>query len=75
MLKRWLAALVVAACAAGPVPVAHAQVPVPVLNARVTDLTGTLSAEQRNALEQRLAAFEAKKGSQIAVLILPTTRP
>lgn len=75
MLKRWLAALVVAACAAGPVPVAHAQVPVPVLNARVTDLTSTLSAEQRNALEQRLAAFEAKKGSQIAVLILPTTRP
>ncbi|MBS0335942.1 MAG: YgcG family protein [Proteobacteria bacterium] len=73
MLKRWLAALVVAvASLAAP---AHADVPVPALKARVTDLTGTLSAEQAAALEQRLAAFEAKKGSQIAVLMLPSTKP
>jgi len=48
---------------------------IPKLSARVTDLTGTLTAEQQNALEQRLAAFEAAKGSQIAVLIVPTTQP
>jgi uncharacterized protein len=53
----------------------RAEVPVPPLRARVTDLTSTLSAEQRSALENRLAAFEAKKGSQIAVLLVPTTRP
>jgi uncharacterized protein len=51
------------------------QVPVPPLQARVTDLTGTLSAEQRAALEQRLAGFESRKGSQIAVLMVPTTAP
>ena len=48
---------------------------VPPLTARVTDLTGTLSAEQQTALEQKLAAFEARKGSQLAVLMVPTTRP
>ena len=50
-------------------------VEVPKLSARVTDLTGTLSAGQAQALEAKLAAFEAKKGSQIAVLIVPTTQP
>ena len=49
--------------------------PVPALAARVTDLTATLGAAEREALEQRLAAFEQSKGSQIAVLIVPTTRP
>jgi uncharacterized protein len=52
-----------------------AQVAVPPLTARVTDLTGTLTQQQRAALEERLAAFEARKGSQIAVLIVPTTQP
>ena len=47
----------------------------PPLQARVTDLTGTLSAEQRQALETRLAEFEARKGAQIAVLLVPTTLP
>ncbi|GAC1699564.1 MAG: hypothetical protein PVS2B3_11860 [Steroidobacteraceae bacterium] len=49
--------------------------PVPKLAARVTDLTGTLTAEQQTALEQKLAAFESAKGSQLAVLIVPTTTP
>ena len=49
--------------------------PVPPLTARVTDLTGTLTAEQQAALEQKLAAFEASKGSQLAVLIVSTTHP
>lgn len=48
---------------------------VPKLTARVTDLTGTLTAEQQTQLEQKLAAFESAKGSQLAVLIVPTTAP
>ncbi len=52
-----------------------AQVEIPELSHRVTDLTATLSVQQTTALENRLAAFEAKKGSQIAVLIVPTTQP
>ncbi|MGZ8202230.1 MAG: TPM domain-containing protein [Burkholderiales bacterium] len=55
--------------------IAWAQVPVPTLTARVTDLTGTLTQQQNAALEERLAAFEARKGSQIAVLMVPTTAP
>jgi uncharacterized protein len=53
----------------------HAEVAVPPLTARVTDLTGTLTSSQRDALEQELRAFETRKGSQIAVLIVPTTQP
>jgi uncharacterized protein len=49
--------------------------PVPPLEARVTDLTGTLTAEQQAALEDKLRAFEARKGAQLAVLIVPTTAP
>ena len=54
---------------------AFAEVAVPPLRARVTDLTGTLTPDQRQSLEQQLAAFEAKRGSQIAVLLVPTTQP
>jgi uncharacterized protein len=54
---------------------ARAQVAVPPLTSRVTDLTGTLSGEAVNRIETKLAAFEAQKGSQIAVLIVPTTQP
>jgi len=54
---------------------AWAQVAVPDLSRRVTDLTATLSANQVAALESKLAAFEAQKGSQIAVLIVPSTQP
>lgn len=46
---------------------------VPVLKSRVTDLTGTLGASEQHALEQKLAAFEQRKGSQLAVLIVPST--
>jgi uncharacterized protein len=54
---------------------ARAQVAVPPLTSRVIDLTGTLSGEAVNRIETKLAAFEATKGSQIAVLIVPTTQP
>ncbi len=52
-----------------------ALVAIPELKTRVTDLTQTLSLDQQAQLEQKLAAFEAKKGSQIAVLIVPTVQP
>ena len=42
---------------------------------RGDDLTGTLTAAQRATLEQKLSAFEQRKGSQVAVLIVPTTEP
>ena len=56
---------------------AHAQalLPVPALDARVIDQTGTLDAAQRQSLYAKLAAFEQQKGSQIVVLMVPTTQP
>lgn len=53
---------------------AFAEVAIPPV-ARVTDFTGTLTTAQQAALTQRLAAFEQAKGSQVAVLIVPTTQP
>lgn len=57
---------------------AHAQADltaVPPLAARVTDLTGTLTAQQRGALEQVLADYEQQRGSEIFVLMVPSTAP
>src|SRR3984957_20118381 len=54
---------------------ALADVAVPPLTGRVVDQTGTLSSSDVAALTQTLRDFEARKGSQIAVLIVPTTEP
>nr|WP_198349295.1 MULTISPECIES: TPM domain-containing protein [Ramlibacter] len=49
--------------------------PVPALAARVIDQTGTLDAIEHQGLEDKLAAFERSKGTQIAVLMVATTQP
>lgn len=49
--------------------------PVPALTARVIDQTGTLDAIQRKGLEDKLAAFEQAKGTQIVMLLVPSTQP
>ena len=54
---------------------ALADVAVPPLTGRVVDLTGTLSNAEIAAQSQRLAELEKRKGSQIAILIVPTTQP
>lgn len=48
---------------------------IPALNARVTDTTGTLSSADIARIEDKLKAFEQQKGSQIVVLMVPTTQP
>ncbi len=50
-------------------------VPVPPASARVVDQTGSLTTAQRAGIEAKLAALESEKGSQVAVLLVPTTRP
>lgn len=74
---RWAVGLLIAALLACLPWMARAQqpLPVPALTARVIDQTGTLDASQRAALESRLADFEARKGTQIVVLMVPTTQP
>ena len=54
---------------------AFADVAVPPLSGRVVDQTGTLSSDTIASLTQTLKGLELRKGSQVAVLIVPTTAP
>ncbi|MFL6695406.1 MAG: TPM domain-containing protein [Ramlibacter sp.] len=63
------------ALVAGPLALAQDVLPVPALTAHVIDQTGTLDDIQRTGLEQKLATFESTKGTQIAILLVPTTAP
>lgn len=78
--RRWvhlwwvLACLLGALILAGP-SWAQTLQPVPVLSARAMDQTGTLTASQLAQLEARLKAFEQTKGTQVVVLLVPTTAP
>jgi len=67
--------VMVVVCLLAFTAMAHAEVAVPALKARVTDLTGTLTAQQTQQLEAQLAALEQRKGAQIVVLMLPSTQP
>ena len=71
-MLRWLSLLLLCLL---PFTATAEEVAVPALTARVTDLTGTLTTEQRATLEARLQSLETQKGSQIAVLMVPTTKP
>ena len=73
-LERCVRVLVAAAAIFGATA-AVAQVAVPPLTTRVTDETNTPTSAQKGALGQTLQAFETRKGTQIAVLIVPTTDP
>lgn len=70
-----LASLLLFAALTGSAAPAQALRPIPPLTARVTDLTGTLTADQQARLESRLAEFESRKGAQLAVLIVASTQP
>ena len=64
-----------AVCGLFAASLAQAEVAVPEFKALVTDLTNTLTAVQIEQLNQQLTQFELEKGSQIAILMLPTTAP
>lgn len=48
---------------------------VPPLNGRVIDQTSTLTAPQQQALEGKLASLETRLGTQLVVLMVPSTQP
>lgn len=71
----WVILLASLWCVGATIRPVFAEVAVPPLQQRVTDLTGTLTDTERQDLENRLAHLETQKGSQMAILIVPTTRP
>ena len=48
---------------------------IPKLDRPVVDTTGTLDATQVSALDQQARALQQRKGSQLQVLMVPTTQP
>ena len=77
--RVWRSALATLACAGvllgAPGSLAQAVLPVPALSGHVIDQTSTLTPDQMQALEGKLTAFEKAKGSQLVVLMVPTTQP
>ncbi|MGH8074527.1 MAG: TPM domain-containing protein, partial [Lysobacter sp.] len=49
--------------------------PIPPLDSPVVDTTGTLDAATRQQLEAQALALQKRKGSQLQVLVVPTTQP
>ena len=74
-MRRAFLPLVLLVAAAPWVVSAQGLQPIPSLERRVTDSADVLSAAQEAALEEKLAAFEARKGAQIAVLAVASTAP
>jgi uncharacterized membrane protein YgcG len=74
---RSVGRFVLFALAAGGLPPADfaAAADLPTLTARVTDRTGTLKRDEIVLLERKLEAFESRRGSQLAVVIVATTEP
>lgn len=77
MLHRLTALIagVVLTLAVASVSMADNRVPIPPFGARVTDLTHTLTQQQVQSLSDELQALEQRKGSRVAILIVPTTQP
>ena len=75
LLRRARAVVGLALMAGISVCQAQSFVAVPPLTQRVTDSAGLLTADQRATLESSLAGYEQQKGSQIAILTVPTTAP
>jgi uncharacterized protein len=71
-----LTAALLAALAFGPASAQQAGLQnIPGYSSRVVDTVGLLQPDEKARLEQKLQAFEERKGSQVAVLIVDTTQP
>ncbi|WP_298833345.1 TPM domain-containing protein [uncultured Piscinibacter sp.] len=75
MTRLWRLLVAAALCGAAALAQAQDVLPVPPLSGRVIDQTGTLTPAQQQAMSDKLAAIEAKRGSQLVVLIVATTQP
>ena len=74
MLRRAFA-LALLLCCAGASAQPQPLVAIPALDSPVVDTTGTLDAIQKQSIEQQALALQQRKGSQLQVLIVPSTQP
>jgi len=73
MFRRWPRLCLLLAMALLSPALLHAADAVPKLTRHVTDLTGTLTAQQIDQLDAQLVALEKAKGSQLTVLMVDST--
>ncbi|WP_159017210.1 TPM domain-containing protein [Cognatiluteimonas profundi] len=73
LVGRWLLASLL--CIGWHAAWAQSLAAIPALDSPVVDTTGTLTAEQKQALVQQALALQQRKGSQLQVLMVPTTQP
>ena len=75
-MPRWLRPLagcgLLLACA---MAWAQALAPIPTLDSPVVDTTATLTDAQKQQLVQQALALQQRKGSQLQILVVPTTQP
>jgi len=74
-LRRVACALLACAWLVCASALAQDLAPIPKLDNPVVDTTGTLDATQKATLEQQARALQQRKGSQLQVLMVPTTQP
>jgi uncharacterized protein len=76
MIRRCLGWLLAALLGLASAPLwAQDLQPVPALSGRVIDQTATLTLDQAQALDAKLAAIETQHGSQVVILIVASTLP
>jgi len=76
-LRRLFALLFLLCACAAPLLAAQAQAlaAIPALDSPVVDATGTLDAARKQQLEQQAYALQQRKGSQLQILMVPSTKP
>lgn len=74
-LARSLPAWLLLALLALALPLRAQQAAIPAMNSPVVDTTGTLDAATRQRLEQQALELQQRKGSQLQVLMVPSTAP
>ncbi|MEQ1512634.1 MAG: TPM domain-containing protein [Lysobacteraceae bacterium] len=75
MIRRLGAWLLAGLLAGASCAFAQSLAPIPPLTSPVVDTTGTLNAGEIAQLEQQALALQQRKGSQLQILIVPTTQP
>lgn len=75
MIRALRLLMLISLCALALAAFAQTAAPIPPLTSPVVDITGTLNAGEIAQLEQQARALQQRKGSQLQILIVPTTRP
>jgi uncharacterized protein len=75
MMRRFATRMLLAVLLCLPWWAGAQQAAIPAFDSPVVDTTGTLDAATRQQLQQQALALQQRKGSQLQVLVIPSTAP